>query len=404
LIAAGLEQVLEYLEGLHLTEHELRFLQGDPQFRPEFLAFLRDLRFTGDVDALPEGTILFADEPLLRVTAPIAEAQLVESRIINLLHFQTTIASKAARSVLVAGGRSLIDFGMRRAHGAEAALLAARSAYLAGFSGTSNVLAGQRYGIPLSGTMAHSYVQAHADELSAFAEFARANPRNVTLLIDTYDTELAATQIVPLAARLAEQGIAIQAVRLDSGDLGELAQRVRTIFDRGGLQHVRIFASGNLDEYQLRDLVTGGAPIDGFGVGTRMDVAADAPYLDCAYKLQEYAGVARRKRSTGKATWPGRKQVFRHCDGAAMRYDTLGLETESPGGEPLLVPVLRAGRRVRASESLDAIRQRVATGLAQLPARLRELEHQQPYRVEVSQQIRELAASIDALQPALKRS
>lgn len=396
LVAAGLEQVLDYLQRLQFDESELEFLANNGQFQPDLIAYLRALRFQGDVDAMPEGTIFFANEPVLRITAPLPVAQLVESRIINLLHFQTMIASKAVRAVLASGGRTLVDFGMRRAHGAEAALLAARAAYIAGFDSTSNVLAGMRFGIPISGTMAHSYIQAHASEAAAYRDFAVANPHNVTLLIDTYDTEIGAEKVVQLAPQLTQLGISIQAVRLDSGDLGENARHVRRILNRGGLTQVQIFASGSLDEYQLDELLSAGAPIDGFGVGTRLDVSADAPYLDCAYKMQEYAGVPKRKRSEGKATWPGRKQVFRTISEGVMQHDLVALESESPGGEPLLQPVMRGGERIGECEPLASLRQRVQRQLSELPESLRGLTPVEAYRVGVSMGIRELAARVDA--------
>ena len=307
LLAAGLEQAITYLEELAFSSAEIEWLAATQRFQPAFVRWLENLHFTGDVDAMPEGTVFFADEPILRVTAPLPQAQFVETRIVNLLNFQTVVASKAARAVLVAQEKALVDFGLRRAHGAEAGLMAARASYIAGFSATSNVLAGQRFNIPISGTMAHSFVQAHDDEISAFARFAEANPGNVVLLIDTYETEAAAEKVVRLAPKLKQLGIDIQGVRIDSGDLGLHARKVRAILDEAGLREVRIFASGNLDEYILRDLIEGNAPIDAFGVGTRIDTSCDAPYLDCAYKLQEYAGRPRRKRSEGKTTWPGPK-------------------------------------------------------------------------------------------------
>ena len=337
LVAGGLEQALDYLEGLRFTPAELDWLADCGHFTEDFVGYLAQLRFTGDVEALPEGTVFFPEEPILRVTAPLPEAQLVESRLINLIHYQTLIASKAARCVLAAPHKPLVDFGLRRAHGAEAGLLAARATYLAGFSATASVLAGMRFGIPVVGTMAHSLVMAHEREEEAFEHFAHAQPDNVILLIDTYDTENAAAKLGPLAQRLRQQGITIKGVRLDSGDLAEHARQVRRILDRNGLQEVIIFASGDLDEYRLRALIASEAPIDGFGIGTRLDISVDAPSLDCVYKLQEYAGKPRRKRSEGKATWPGRKQVYRriNSDGIFVA-DCLGLESESEPGTPLL--------------------------------------------------------------------
>jgi nicotinate phosphoribosyltransferase len=397
LLAAGLEQVLEYLAGLRFTEGDLHWLASTGRFTPAFLESLRGLRFTGDVDAMPEGTPFFADEPILRVVAPIREAQLVESRVMNLLHYQTLVASKAARVALAAPGKLLVDFGLRRAHGAEAALLSARAAWLAGFSGTATVEAARRYGIPAYGTMAHSFVQAHADEAEAFERFALAQPSNALLLIDTYDTEAAAAKVVALAPKLAARGIRVQGVRIDSGDLGGHARRVRAILDAGGLRDAVIFASGNLDERRIAELERSRAPIDGYGVGTRMNTSSDAPYLDCAYKLQEYAGAARRKRSEGKSTWPGRKQVYRRFTlEGQLAGDLLTLEEADPAGEPLLVPCMRAGEILEPRVGLEEARDHARAQLARLPRGLRALEYPEDYPVEVSPQLRALAAAIDS--------
>ncbi len=397
LVAAGLSQVVEYLANLRFTDDDLSWLAASGRFSRDFVASLAELRFRGDVDAVPEGTVFFADEPIVRIVAPIGVGQLVESRLMNLLHYQTLVASKAARCVLAAPGRLLVDFGLRRAHGAEAALLSARASYLAGFTGTATVEAGRQFGIPVFGTMAHSFVQAHGDESLAFEHFARAQPDNVVPLIDTYDTERGAQRVVDLAARLRADGIAIKAVRIDSGDLGEHARRVRAILDAGGLADVTIFASGNLDEYRLRELVAEGAPIAGFGIGTRMNTSADAPYLDCAYKLEEYEGRARRKRSEGKATWPGRKQVYRTYDrDGRCAGDTLTLVDDDPSGVPLLVPVLRAGRPTGVALDLETARDRARRELARLPEALRGLDPAPPYPVVVAPALRALAAAVDA--------
>jgi nicotinate phosphoribosyltransferase len=397
LLAAGLEQAVEYLEGLRFGEEELDWVAREGRFGRDFVESLARLRFTGDVHAMPEGTVFFADEPILRVTAPLPEAQLVESRLLNLLHFQTLVASKAARAVLVAPDKLLVDFGMRRAHGGEAALLAARAGYLAGLAGTATALASARFGIPTYGTMAHSFVQAHETETDAFLHFARSDPAHVVLLLDTYDTEAAAEKVVALAPRLGAEGIRIAGVRLDSGDLADHARRVRAILDRGGLGEVTIFASGNLDEYALRELVAARAPIDGFGLGTRLDTSADAPYLDCAYKLEEYAGRPRRKRSEGKATWPGRKQVYRrHGGDGRMREDVLTLEDAPAEGVPLLAPVMRGGRRVGALPTLAEARARAVAELATLPEPLRRLEEGTVYPVTVTEPLRALARAVDA--------
>jgi len=399
LLAAGLEQVLGYLEQFRVTEAELDWLRAHGGFREPFLAALGALRFTGDVHSLPEGTACFINEPMLRITAPISEAQVVESRLLSLVHLSTLIASKAARSVLAAPGKLLVDFGMRRAHGAEAGLLAARAAYLAGFSGTATVLAGIEFGVPVFGTMAHSYIEAHADEISAFRAFARSFPANVVLLIDTYDTERAAEKVVRLAPELAREGIRVRGVRLDSGDLAAHARAVRAILDQGGLREATIFSSGNLDELKVEQLLAAGAPIDGFGIGTSLDTSSDAPFLDCAYKLQEYAGTPRRKHSEGKATWPGRKQVYRHLalDGT-FDHDVVALEGDPQQGTPLLVPVMQAGRRLAAAETLANARARAAAEMARLPPHLRQLAPSPaPYRVEIAPALRALAQELDRM-------
>ena len=374
LVAAGLEQALDFIEQARFDEEELGWVTRCGTFAPGFADWLRELRFTGDVWAMPEGTVFFANEPIVRVVAPIAEAQWLETRILNLVHFQTVIASKAARVTLAAAGHPLIDFGLRRAHGAEAGVLAARAAYLAGFAGTATAYAGPRFGIPVFGTMAHSFVQAHDDEAQAFEHFAESFPANAMLLIDTYDTVEGARRVAEIAPRLAQRGIRIKGVRLDSGDLDALSRAVRRVLNEAGLHDAVIFASGNLDEQRVHALVAGGAPITSFGVGTSLTTSSDAPYLDAVYKLQEYAGQARRKRSSGKATWPGRKQVFRQLDASGhCAGDTVALTTETFSGEPLLVEVMRGGRRVAPSPPLAVVRAHCAAQLATLPPSLRRL-------------------------------
>lgn len=396
MLAAGLEQVLDYLENLRLTNDEVTWLAESQRFPNSFIDELAHMRFTGDVHAMPEGTVFFPDEPILRVTAPLPQAQWIESRLINILHYQSLVATKAARCVLAAPGKLLVDFGLRRAHGAEAGMFAARASYLAGFTGTSNVLAAPEYGIPIFGTMAHSYIQAHATELEAFEHFAQSDPNNTILLIDTYDTEAAAEKCVALARRLKEQGIYIKGVRLDSGDLYEHSRKVRAILDAGGLHDVTIFSSGGIDEFVMHDLLARGAPIDGFGVGTHLVTSNDAPYFDCAYKLQEYAGVARRKRSEGKATWPGRKQVYRRYDvKGTMIGDVLTLESDHQPGDGLTLPYMRAGKRIAPPDSLASIRERAKSNLNALPPTLQTLEAAPPYPVKVAPPLRALADEID---------
>jgi nicotinate phosphoribosyltransferase len=403
LVAAGLEQALDFLELVRFTPEELEWLASTRRFGKDLIDYLAAFRFTGDVHAMAEGTAFFPNEPIMRVTAPLPEAQLVETRLINVLHFQSLIAAKAARMVLAASGRLLVDFGLRRAHGAEAGLLAARASYLVGFAGTATVLAEKLFGIPTFGTMAHSYIQAHDDEAAAFENFARARPESLTFLIDTYDTEAAARKVVALAPRLQALGIRIRAVRLDSGDLVSLAKSVRKILDDGGLAGTTIFASGGLDEDSIEDIVRSRAPIDGFGIGTSLTTSSDVPALDCAYKLQEYAGIARRKHSAEKVTWPGRKQVWRRygADGR-MAGDTLSVADDEQAGEALIEPVMRAGRRLGAKPTLAEIRARAARELARLPEPLRELAPGAPYPVRIADALARLAAEVDSrlgLQP-----
>ncbi|HZT47326.1 MAG TPA: nicotinate phosphoribosyltransferase [Hyphomicrobiaceae bacterium] len=396
LVAAGLEQALDFLEELRFPPEELAWLERSGRFGEDVLAYLAGLRFTGDVHAMPEGTVFFANEPILRVTAPLPQAQLVETRLINVVHFQSLIAAKAARMVLAAPGKLLVDFGLRRAHGADAGLMAARASYIAGFAGTATMLAGKLFGIPIYGTMAHSFVQAWDDEAEAFAAFARSRPENLILLIDTYDTEAAAHKVVALAPRLQAAGIKVRGVRLDSGDLIALSKSVRRILDEGGLGDVTIFASGGIDEDELVGMAAEHAPIDGFGIGTSLTTSSDVPALDCAYKLQEYAGLPRRKRSTGKATWPGRKQVWRsYGPDGRMSGDTLSVEDDRQPGEPLIEPVMRNGRRLGTRPTLAEIRERTAHALARLPEPLRRLEPGAPYPVQVTERLVQLAAEVD---------
>lgn len=395
MVAAGLEQVIEFLENLKFSPEELDWLAT--RFPPQVITYLEQFRFDGDVHAMPEGTIFFPNEPILRITAKMPQAQLVESRIINLMHFETLIASKAARSVLVAPDKLLVDFGMRRAHGAEAGLLAARASYLAGFSGTATVLAGTLFDIPLFGTMAHSFIQAHQNESDAFEHFARSHPNNTVLLIDTYDTEAAAHKVVTLAKKLKADKINIQGIRLDSGDLAEHAKNVRQILDEGGLHQTTIFASGNLDEYKLHTLLSAHAPIDGFGIGTALDISIDAPSLDCAYKLQEYAGKPRRKSSEGKATWPGRKQVYRqYADDGCMARDIVALEDDDPQqGASLIQPFMRSGKRLHPNPSVQELRSQALINYQHLPAAMTALDPAPGYPVTISSALRAMADQLD---------
>ncbi|MFS8608742.1 MAG: nicotinate phosphoribosyltransferase, partial [Gammaproteobacteria bacterium] len=390
--------LVDYLTSLRFDAADLEHLAATGLFHDRFLAELERLRFTGDVDAMPEGTICFPNEPIVRVTAPLPEAQFVETRLINLLHFQTMIASKAARFVLAARGKGLVDFGFRRAHGAEAGVLAARACYLAGFDGTATVLANPLFGIPIFGTMAHSYIEAHESEIAAFEHFVRDYRGNAVLLIDTYDTEAAAERVVELAKRLVGQRRSIASVRIDSGNLDALSRSVRRILDRAPGARIGIFVSGGLDEHDVARLLENGAPIDGFGIGTALDVSSDAPSLDCAYKLQEYQGRPRGKRSPGKATLPGRKQVFRRytADGRFER-DIVALVDDPQDGEPLLVPVMRNGKPIAEPHGgLDEARRRCRESLERLPQAYASLDRAPPFPVEIDPAIERLAAQIRA--------
>ena len=396
LLAAGLEDVLTYLETLRFSSSEIDWLKSTGRFRGNLIDYLAGFRFSGDVHAVAEGTVCFPNEPLIRITAPLMMAQIVETRLINIMHFQTMIASKAARMVLAAPGKILSDFGLRTAHGAEAGLFSARASYIAGFASAANVLAGERYGIPVVGTMAHSFVQVHDNEMTAFENFARARPDGVVLLIDTYDTEAGARKVVQLAPKLKADGIAIRGVRIDSGDLASMARKVRDILDAGGLKDVIILVSGGINEDVLQTMMAARTPIDGFGIGVNLDASIDAPSLDCAYKLQDYAGKPRRKLSEGKATWPGRKQVWRSYGAdRRMRGDILSLENDSQAGETLIAPVMRGGKRLAAAPTLAQIREHATRELGKLPEPLRKLEAGMEYPVEISKALRALAAQMD---------
>jgi nicotinate phosphoribosyltransferase len=395
LIAAGLEQVLNYLETLHFTSEEIAWLGETRRFSAELLERLKTFRFTGSVAAMPEGTVFFASEPVLRIVAPLPEAQLVESRIVNLLHYQTLVASKAARCRLAAPRAELIDFGMRRAHGAEAASLCSRASYIAGFDATATVEASRLYGIPMAGTMAHSFLQAHELEVQAFTNFASCHPENLVLLVDTYDTSVGARRVVELAMKLRAQGVQIKGVRIDSGDLAIEARRVRDILDSGGCQDIRIFVSGNVDEYAIEAMQTSKAPIDAFCVGTRLSVSEDAPALDCAYKLQQYAGRPCRKLSQGKETWPGPRQAYRQYDDSGrIAMDVLTCEDEVIGGKPLMREVMTHGRRIGPSPSLAEIRSYCAEQVSELPHAYRTIETMTSTPVKVSQRQHALADEV----------
>jgi nicotinate phosphoribosyltransferase len=394
LLACGLDDVLRFLELLRFSPEAISRLASLGQFSARFLERLSRLRFTGDVFAVPEGTPVFAGEPILEVVAPLPEAQLVETFVTNQIHLQTVLASKAARIVAAAAGRAVVDFGLRRMHGADAGIKSARAFFVAGVSATSNVLAGQVYGIPVSGTMAHSYIQAHDDELAAFRSFLSIHP-DAVVLVDTYDTLGGVRKLVTLFGELGER-FRVSAIRLDSGDLASLARAARRELDANGLSSVKIFASGGLDEHSIAELLRGGAPIDGFGVGTRMGVSEDAPALDMVYKLVGYAGRGRTKLSPDKAVLPGRKQVFRTLRDGMATGDVIGGADEALDGRALLVPVMRGGRRLE-QETLGAARERARREIAALPASCRSLEAgDPPYPVAISASLREQQTRLSA--------
>jgi nicotinate phosphoribosyltransferase len=396
LVAAGLDDALAWLETFSFDDSDLAALDALDLFTSDELAWLGGLRFTGDVRAVPEGTLVFADEPLLEVDAPIAEAQLAETFLLNQVTVQTLLATKAARCRHGADGRSVVDFALRRCQGVDAGMKLARVSRIVGLDGTSNVAGAARYGLPASGTMAHSYVEAHHDEARAFTEFGARFGERAVLLVDTYDTARGVERAIDAARALAARGIRIGALRLDSGDLAVLARDARKRLDETGFDDVQVFASGGLDEYEIDRLVRSEhAPIDGFGVGTSLGVSSDAPALDTVYKLVAFDGRAVRKTSTGKATWPGAKQVFRR-DG--WQGDVLALRDETApaaGAAPLLDTVMRAGRRT-ADTSLDAAHATFERQWATMPEPLKRLHEPAGYRVEPSDALRQLTAAVDA--------
>lgn len=393
-IAAGLDDILSYLECLHFTDEDRAWLKAQGKFSEPFLMHLRDFRFSGDVFAVPEGTLVFENEPLVQVIAPLSEAQLVETYLLNQIHFQSMIATKAARVVSAAQGRSVMDFGSRRAHGVDAALKVARSSYIGGVNATSNVFAARCYDIPAAGTMAHSYIQAYPNEYAAIKAFTAEFPET-TLLVDTYDTLAGVRKVIALAG---ERGGAfkVKAIRLDSGDLAALAKGARKLLDEAGLNHVQIFASSGLDESKIQALLEEEAPINGFGVGTQLAVSGDAPDIDFSYKLVEYAGQPRMKLSSSKELLPGRKQVFRFFDGNQMKRDVIARFDETLEGKPLLEQVMCQGKRLAAGQiSLKQARAYAQQQMKVLPPEFHALQRaKQGYPVTVSDALQRTAQQI----------
>ena len=396
LVAAGLEQVLEFLENVSFTPDEVEYVRRLPVFRnirDGFFDYLAKFRFTGDVWAMPEGTLMFPGEPVMRVTAPIIEAQILETYLLATLSYQTMTASKAARIVTAAQGRHVVDFSARRAHGGEASLLSARASAIGGCVGTSNTLAGKQFGIATYGTQAHSWVMAHEDEGRAFASFLDAFPQGAVLLVDTYDVRNAVKKIIALGRKPA-------GIRLDSGDLAADSRWARRELDRAGWKDVKIFASGDLDEYRIAKLIRDGAAIDAFGVGTALGTPGDAPHLNLIYKLVEterdgkFSEAAKLSRS--KVTYPGRKQVFRYSKrNGEFTGDKIALENEPPKrGEPLLMEVMRNGERVEPMEPVSVLRERCIAGLARLPLRCHQINRSSVYRVQYSQRLKALLEKV----------
>ena len=395
-VSAGLEDVLDYLAAFRFEDASLDYLRSAGRFSEDFLNYLAGLRFTGSLRGIPEGRLFFASEPILEITAPMIEAQLIETFVINQINLQVTLATKAARCVWAAQGRPLADFASRRTHGADAALKMARCSYIAGFQSTSNVLAAKRYGIPTAGTMAHSFISSFTTEIDAFRAYADVFPDATVLLLDTYDTLEGAWNAVQVAKEMEAQGHRLRAVRLDSGDFNSLSRQVRRVLNESGLEYVQILASGGLDEFQLEALVREAAPIDSFGVGTKAGVSADAPWSDMAYKLVCYGGRPVTKLSEGKGYFPGAKQVHRVSDPeGSFSRDIIATEDEGlPCGEPLLEPVVSKGRRTNARPSLAEMRRRFVDDFQRLDGHFKELHNPPHYPVAHSSRLEKLAAEV----------
>jgi nicotinate phosphoribosyltransferase len=393
-VSAGLEDVLDFLESFHFTKKDIEFLKETELFSQDFLKYLSRLRFTGDVHGIPEGRLFFKDEPVLEITGPIIEAQLVETFVINAINLQVSIATKASRCVHASRGQRLVDFSLRRTQGIDAGLKVARASYLAGFVGTSNVMAGMKYDIPIFGTMAHSYITSFEEEIDAFRSYAETFPNNTVLLIDTYDTLSGAHKAATVGKEMLARGQKLKGVRLDSGDMAALSQEVRPILSEAGLDDVSIFASGGFDEYKIARMIEKGGEIDAFGVGTKMGVSADAPYTDMAYKLVKYDGRPVLKLSSGKKTLVDEKQVFRMKEGDRLAGDMIALRNESLEGEPVLRKLMRKGRRMEATEPLPKIKERFQKEFAMLDEEHRRLEDPSPFPVRLSCGLKKLQEQV----------
>jgi len=400
LIAAGLEDILDYIRNLQFSAKDIAYLRKQKLFSEDFLKYLANFSFRGDIWAMQEGEVFFANEPVLRVTAPIIEAQIVESYMLNTINLQTMIASKASRVVSAAKNKKVFDFSLRRTHGPEAAVKVARSAYLAGFSGTSNVLAGKLYAIPIVGTMAHSYVMSFKNELASFLAYASTFADKTTLLVDTYNTKKGIENAVTIGSYLKEKKHRLQGIRLDSGNIAQLSRLARSLLDKAGLSYVKIFASGNLDEFKIKNILAKGARVDNFGVGTHMGTSIDAPSLDVIYKISEVTDenakfLPTMKLSKAKVTYPGRKQVYRVADkkGRFIK-DILGLEKEKIKARPLLKKVVAKGRIIYKTPPLDKIRASVKINLSKFGQGLKEVYSKYKYPVIVSEGLKKLRRNL----------
>jgi len=400
LLFAGLEQVLNFLESVRFTDKHLAYLKK-LGFDTDFLDYLRGFRFTGDVWAMPEGAVAFPHEPLIRVTAPIIEAQLIETFLLNTINLQTMIATKVSRVVHAAAGRPIIEFGLRREQGIDAGIKVARCSYIAGCAGTSNILAGFEYGIPVFGTMAHSFIMSFEKEIEAFRAFTKTFPEKSTLLIDTYNDMAAAEKAALIAKDLEAKGYKLEGVRIDSGDIAETSKKIRALLDNKGLEYVKVFASGDLDEYRIAELLVKSAQIDSFGVGTRMGTSADNPYLDVIYKLSEILNdndkfLPIMKLSEGKNTLPGRKQVFRFKDKQGNYIkDVIALAEENFNGDPLLIKVMEKGRSIFDPPTLEDIRKRASENLSFLPPEYKQINNPPAYPVQLSDALKSLVTRLE---------
>jgi nicotinate phosphoribosyltransferase len=393
-IAAGIDETLDCICSIRFTDEDIAYLRETGLFKPEYLEYLEDYRFKGDIYAIREGTPFTAETPIVRVTAKRSQAQLVETILLNIVNYQTMIASKASRIVNAAGEAKVIDFGLRRAHGSDAGIKGARATYMAGVIATSNVEAGKLYGIPVSGTMAHSFVMGFEDEIDSFRAFAKTFPENTVLLIDTYDTLEGARKAAVVAKEMEAEGRRLLGVRLDSGDMEDLAEHVRVILDDEGLDYVKIVLSSDLNEYMIDGYTRDGAPVDYYGVGTEMITAKPVAALSGVYKLVEDNLGPRIKLSESKRTYPGRKQVYRVMDGDKYLYDVLELEGGHSEGSPLLVEAVRGGRMLRKALPIDMVRAYCLDCVSKLPNEVKKVYVEEPYQLRIGTELHKLTESL----------